>query len=333
MTVRFAENAPGGLVMTRHQRLQAALRGDALDRVPVSAWMHFGSELLSAQQTAGLHACFQHSFDWDWVKVMADYRFDVPEDVWSFESMSQLVKMQRPGRLSPCFAQQRECLIALTKALGPEVPLFDSGYDPYHMLLRHIGHDQAGHLWQHPSWTLGFLDALTDAICAHLSGLKDLGITGYFHATHAAVPEGEARGMGDEVYQRFVRPFDLRILHAAQGLVRILHAHGSGLQLGRLADYPFEVIHTADRDPKNPSLAQLQQWTGACVMGGIDDAGFSGASRAGLARQMEDALRQTGGRRFMLAPGCVVSPSSSGRSLHFLREYAERGSAVQAKNS
>lgn len=317
--------------MTRHQRLQAALRGEWLDRVPVAAWMHFGSEHLSARNTAYLHARFQQTYDWDWVKVMADYHFELPDDVWSFDCLKKLEQIAKPSRFSLCFEQQSQCIVELKNELGLGVPLFDSGYSPYQMLLRHIGHDQSVYLLQHPHWTLDFLLALEDSICNHIADLKSLGITGYFHSTHAAVPIDQVGGMSDEVYERFVRPFDLKILQAAKGMIRILHAHGSGIDLDRLADYPFEVIHLADRERSNPDLSDLQHWTGACVMGGIDAGGFSKASRAGLAWQMDDAMAQTGGRRFMLAPGCVVSSSSSASSLHFLRRYSELGSSMKIR--
>ena len=315
--------------MTRRQRLLAALRGEPVDRVPVVAWMHFGSEHLSPAETAQLHARFQRAYDWDWVKVMADYHFEVPADVLAFDSADKIDRLRPPGSDAPCFRAQQACLVHLQQALGRQVPLFDSGYDPYQMLLRHIGRDQAVHLWQHARRVLDFLDPLADAICTHIQALKDLGIAGYFHATNAAVPAGRARGMTDEVYERLVRPFDLRILQAAEGMVRVLHAHGSGIDLKRLSGYPFEIIQVSDRDPANPSLAQLQRWTGACVMGGIDEAGFSGASRALLASQVEDALRQTNGRRFILAPGCVLPSSSSAASLRFLRDSVD-GRAVPA---
>jgi uroporphyrinogen decarboxylase len=305
--------------MTRHQRLFAALRGDPVDRIPVSAWMHFGSEHLSADRTASLHAQFQRAYDWDFVKVMADYHFDVPAEVCAFDQLERLERIQPPTAGAQCFRMQLACLGQLHQTLGADTPIFDSGYDPYQMLLRHIGRDQADHLWTHRAWTLRFLHSLTDAICAHLENLKALGITGYFHSTNAATPAHQSRGVNDEVYAHFVRPFDLRILHAAQGLVRILHAHGSGIDLARLSGYPFEILHVADRDPANPDLRELQRWTGACVMGGIDETRFTGASRAVLKAQMDDARQQTGGRRFMLAPGCVLPSSSSKASLRFLR--------------
>ncbi|MEY5002510.1 MAG: hypothetical protein RL678_319 [Pseudomonadota bacterium] len=316
-----ANELAGVRSMTRHQRLFAALRGDSVDRVPVAAWMHFGTEHLSASSTACLHEQFQSAYDWDFVKVMADYHFDLPTDVFAFDRLENLERINRPTLSAPCFREQLACVNELQKTLGDDTPIFDSGYDPYQMILRHIGRDQAKYLWEHRQWTLLFLDSLADAICAHIRNLKSLGITGYFHSTNAATPIGQSRGVSDEVYQQFVRPFDLRIMHAAQGMVRILHAHGSGIDLSRLSGYPFEVLHIADRHPNNPDLSELQRWTSACVMGGIDETSFSGVSRAMLAEQIDDAFKQTGQRRFILAPGCILPSSSCKASLKFLRQH------------
>lgn len=192
------------------------------------------------------------------------------------------------------------------------------------MLLRHIGRDQAEHLWSRNDFLASFLDGLSDAICAHIDDLKAIGVTGYFHATNAATPFGKPRGMNDDIYALYVRPYDLKILRAAQGMIRVLHAHGSGIELSRLQSYPFEVVHISDRDRDNPSLGELLEWTNACVMGGIDESSFSSDSRAKIAAQMDDAMKQTGGRRFILAPGCVIPSSSSGASLQFMRYYFEQ---------
>lgn len=306
--------------MTKRQRLLSAVRGEAVDRPPVSAWMHFGSEHLPPRAVALLHRKFYETYSWDFIKVMADYRFGVPDHM-AFETRAQLQELRPPGPKAACFKKQIECLKWLQDSVGPEVPLFDSGYDPYQMLLRHIGRDQADNLWRHADLALAFLEELSDAIVTHVAALKSVGVEGYFHSTNAGAPVSASRGMADEVAERFVRPFNLKILDAAQGLVRILHAHGSGIELRRLCNYQFEILHLSDRDKTNPGLSQARRWSGRCVMGGIDEAGFSSVSIQELARQVDDAVAQTQGRGFILSPGCVVPPSSSARSLHFIRQY------------
>lgn len=311
------------LGMTRHARFRAAVSGQPLDRVPVSAWMHLGTEHLSAQETAWLHERWFRAYGWDVLKVMNDDHFDVP---------AHLLRLERPGQIrdlaaavtdtAPCFAKQQHCLSALCQAVGNEVPLMDSGYSPWHMVLRHIGHDQAEMLCAHPVETARLLQTVCEAVCAHVQRLPSLGVTAYFHATHGAVPQGQPKGISDDVFQRFVQPFDCAVLEAGKGLVRVLHVHGHGVALERLDGYPFEVLHLSDRVPTNPDLARLRRWTDRCLMGGVDEAGFTAASLGTLQSQMDNAVAQTGGQGLVLAPGCVLPSSSSARSLRHLAARA-----------
>ncbi len=313
-----------GKTMSRHERFTAAVNGLPVDRVPVSAWMHLGTEHLPPAQVAQLHEAYWRAYDWDVLKVMADYRVEIPKAIESFNTPESLSNLSLAMQASTCFERQYECVALLMDKVGSEVPVLDSGYDPYTFVLRHIGHDQAPSLLLNAPALLGVLEVLTHRICQHLTNLKALGVTGYFHATLGAIGPEQQRGLSQEEFERFVRPFDLRILEAARGIVRVLHAHGSGLLLDRLVDYPFEILHVADRTPSNPGLALLRQWTQKCLMGGVDERTFTAFSVSGLNAQISDAIVQTGSDSLILAPGCAVPPSSSGRLLTALRYVSSK---------
>lgn len=309
--------------MSRHQRLAASVAGAAIDRLPCTAWFHFGAEHLNGAQAAWLHEQFFRAYDWDLLKVMGDHRFAVPEHIRCFDTVQHIRAIAAPTMDSPCFREQQHCLASLRTRLGGELPLIDSGYSPYQMLLRNIGRDQAPYLWEHQHATLTLLEQICAAICAHIRQLKRLGVDGYFHATDGAIAGHMPHGIGEQVYERFVRPFDMAILKAGEGMVRVLHAHGNGIDLQRLRDYPFEIMHLSDRSPDNPDLTELRKWTGRCLMGGIDERSFSSASLDILSGQMSDALACAGRQGLILAPGCVLSPSCSARSLRFIRAFAD----------
>lgn len=55
--------------MTRWERLRAALKGQDVDRVPVSMWRHFFAKETSAESLAEAMIGFQSRFDWDFMKV------------------------------------------------------------------------------------------------------------------------------------------------------------------------------------------------------------------------------------------------------------------------
>lgn len=304
--------------MGRHGRFAAAVRCLPVDRPPVTAWMHLGSEHLPPAQVAQLHEAYWRAYDWDVLKVMADYRVEIPLTIESFDTPESLGRLQAAVQAASCFERQYECVARLMERVGQEVPVLDSGYDPYTLVLRHIGRDQVRSLCLNAEALRGVLEAFTQQICQHLERLKALGVTGYFHATWGAMRADQPRGLGQETFERCVRPFDLRILQAAQGMVRVLHAHGSGLRLERLADYPFEVLHIADRTPGNPTLAQLRAWTPKCLMGGVDERTFTAFSVGGLRAQMGEAMARAGTQGLILAPGCAVPASSPGRLLKTL---------------
>ena len=90
----------------------------------------------------------------------------------------------------------------------------------------------------------------------------------------------------------------------------MLHAHGLDLMLESMEDYPVDMLNWHDRLTE-PNLATASKIFGGLVVGGIDEnaslvSGTTEATRAEVA----DAIAQTGGRRLMVAPGCVLLVST-----------------------
>ena len=310
--------------MTPRERFFAAVEGRPVDRVPVTTWVHFLSDHLPGDETASLHARFLKAYDWDLAKVMGDYRYPVPAALRSLDDPALLDQFGVVGLDAPCFAEQLKCLTALRAAMGADFPLVETGFDPYQSILRNIGRDQEANLWKYREPTLRALERACESICGYVRAIKKLGVEGYFYSVNSAIPAGFPRGASQEVYETFLRPFDLRILNEAEGMVRILHVHGTGLAMDRVRDYPCEVINLSDRLPGNPTLRELRQWTDKCLMGGLDESKFADLSLAAIAAQVDDAIAQAGREKFILAPGCTIPSFSPRRSLAFLRACAAR---------
>jgi len=310
--------------MNKRQRFFAAVRGEKIDRPPVTAWVHFLSDHLTGEQTAALHRCFLETYDWDVAKVMNDYRYPVPAGVQTLEDPASLRKFKVLSLDEPCFAEQLKCLRSLRDALGPDIALIDTGFDPYQQILRNVGFDQAVHLRNNKAETLRALDAVAETLCRYIAAVKKLGVEAFFLSINGAIREGFPRGSNQEVYETFQRPFDLRLLKAAEGMVRILHVHGVGLEMRRVLDYPCEVISISDRLSGNPSLAELRKLTPKCLMGGIDETKIQERNLPALAHEIDDAFAQAGRRNFILAPGCTIPSFSPKRTLTFLRDYTCR---------
>ncbi len=310
--------------MNKRERFFAAVRGEKMDRPPVTTWVHFLSDHLSGEQTADLHRIFLETYDWDVAKVMSDYRYPIPAGVQTLEDAASLRAFKPLGLDEPCFAEQLKCLAALRTALGPDIALIETGFDPYQQILRNVGFDQAAHMWKHKADTLGALETVADSICRYIGAVKAQGVESFFLSVNGAIREGFPRGSSQEVYATFQRPFELQLLKAAEGMVRILHVHGTGLDLGRVLDYPCEVISVSDRLPGNPSLTELRKLTPKCLMGGIDETKFQERNLPALAREIDDAIAQAGRSNFILACGCTIPSFSPKRSLMFLRDYTRK---------
>lgn len=307
--------------MTPRERFLAAVQGRPVDRIPATSWVHFLSDHLSGERAAQLHEDFQRAYGWDVLKVMGDYRYPVPAELRSIDGPQIIDGIRAIGLDEPCFAEQLACMQHLQRSLGPDVPLLDTAFDPYQSIVRNVGRDQQDNLWKYKDATLRALDRVCESICNYIAQIKKLGVTGYFYSMNSAIPDGFPRGTRDEVYETFLRPFDLKVLKAAEGMVRVLHVHGGGLDLKRLDGYPFEVINLSDRAPNNPSLADLRQWTDKCIMGGIDENTLPDLSLDALAHQIDDAVAQAGRERLILAPGCTVPSYAPQRSLRFFRDH------------
>jgi uroporphyrinogen decarboxylase len=307
--------------MNKRERFFAAVRGGEIDRPPVTAWVHFLSDHLTGEQTAALHRCFLETYDWDVAKVMNDYRYPIPAGVQTLEDPASLRAFKPLDLDEPGFEEQLKCLAALRAELGPDIALIDTGFDPYQQILRNVGFDQAAHMWKHKAETLRALETVAESTCRYIAAVKAQGVDAFFLSINGAIREGFPRGSNRQVYETFQRPFELQLLRAAEGMVRILHVHGSGLDIGRVLDYPCEVISVSDRLPGNPSLAELRKITPKCLMGGIDETKLQERNLPALAREVDDALAQAGRRKFILAPGCTIASFTPKRSLTFLRDY------------
>jgi len=307
--------------MNKRERFLAAVRGEQTDRLPVTAWVHFLSDHLSGEQTAALHRSFLEAYDWDVCKVMNDYRYPVPAGVQTLEDPASLRAFKPLGLDEPCFAEQLKCLAALRAGLGADIALIDTGFDPYQQILRNVGFDQAAHMWKHKDDTLRALESVAGTLCRYIAAVKAQGVEAFFLSINGAIREGFPRGSSAQVYATFQRPFELQLLKAAEGMVRILHIHGAGLDLARVLDYPCEAISISDRLPGNPSLAEMRKLTPKCLMGGIDETKFQERNLPALAREIDDAIAQAGRSKFILAPGCTIPSFSPKRTLAFLRAY------------
>jgi uroporphyrinogen decarboxylase len=78
-----------------------------------------------------------------------------------------------------------------------------------------------------------------------------------------------------------------------------------------LLDYPVHAFHWATSGADNPSLTDILARTDKAVMGGVShDSTILSSRPEDVAAEARAAIEATLGRRFLLAPGCSIAPTT-----------------------
>jgi len=314
----------------------AALKGEAADRPPVSVWRHFYDQEISCEGLVDAMLGFQRRWDWDFMKLNPRAQYHV-EDwgstyAYSHDAMtgprmiSAAVKdpgdWEKIGRLSIDKGALCEHLDALAEIVGTlkgDVPVIMTVFTPLSVASRLVDSDatMVAQLREHPEKVHPALEAITETFASFVRACLDRGADGIFYATtswasRTLIPEEE--------YGEFGRPYDLRVLAGArEAPFNVLHVCRSENMLRLLRDYPVQAFNWDARDPTNPSLGEGLALTNRAVIGGIDQARAHEMTPAEAGGQARASLAQGGPRRFMLGPGCTVSPRTRDDQLEAIR--------------
>jgi len=328
--------------LTRTERVLAALRGEEVDRVPVSAWWHDFAREWSPHGLAEATLEAYRQYGWDFIKVnprACYYAEDWGARYVQADAANKQPILVEPGVSSPehlsriqpldvsrgAYGEQVESLRIIGERLAGEAPFIQTVFSPLAVASRITGSTKYVQrlMRESPDRLMEALAAIARTLAEYSRACLDAGASGIFFAT---VEWGSRDTISLEDYNRFARPFDLQALAAVQGApFNVLHVCRDNNHLLGLLDYPVAVFHWDALGKGNPSLKGVLARTGAAVMGGVThgDAMTSG-SPAVIAKQAERAIIETGGRCFLLAPGCSIEPTTPAVNLRTLAQGPRR---------
>jgi uroporphyrinogen decarboxylase len=307
--------------MTRRERLEATIRGEAADRAPVALWRHFPGDDQDPATLAASTVAFQRQYDFDFVKVTPASSFCVrdwgAEDRWLGNEEGTREYTRRPisgpeewRALQPLdpergvLGRQLHCLELIHQALGDQVPFIQTIFNPLSQAKNLAGQPTLlAHLRQAPDALRAGLATIAETTVCFIEAARRRGIAGIFLATQHASYEI----LSEAEYREFGMPFDRPLLEAADGLwLNVFHLHGTRVMFDLLADYPAQVVNWHDRETP-PTLSAGQKRVRGAVLGGLRQwETMVRGSPDDVRREVNDALTQTGGRRFILGTGCVT---------------------------
>jgi uroporphyrinogen decarboxylase len=307
---------------TKRERLQATFAGEPADRPPAALWRHFPGDDQRAADQARAHADFQHTFDFDFIKVTPSSSFCVED--WGTKSVyegnlegtrrylchavnepADWYSLPTLDVRTGALGEQVACLRALRELVGPDVPFIQTIFNPLAQAKYLAGDERVlVDMRQNPDALLAGLRTVTARTLLFVEQALLAGAAGIF----LAVQHASYRLLNEEEYRRFGEPFDRQILDAlpASAWLNVLHLHGDDVMFDLLADYPVQAINWHDRET-GPALGEALGRTQRAVCGGLRQwETMVRGEPANVRTEIADAIGQTAGRRLIVGTGCVT---------------------------
>lgn len=330
--------------MTRKERIEAAVKGEAVDRPPVSFWRRF---YLSEQQPEDLALRLlecQGSYDWDFIVVTARTSFH--GEAWGNEYVYGEDEETAPAQLTtrivqPGSFEELDVLDPEDDVLGEHLTGLRwlrrkrQGDAPYLFMMRTplaIADILVGHtartlqiMRSNPQSLKKGLEVIAVTMGSFASEcIRSGGACGIFLVT----PRWASRdAITVDEYNEFGRPYDLILLESVRNAeFNVLQVSGGNCMIKELLDYPAAAFNWDARDPSNPTIKEVFKLTGKAILGGIDQKKTLVSSGPNdVIAEAKEALEATGGRRLLLGPGADYPSNVPPANLKAISDWIKSG--------
>lgn len=326
--------------MTHRERVEATLKGQEVDRVPVSMWRHFFDKETSSEGLAKAMLAFQHRFDWDFMKV--NPRASYHAEGWG-------LKMQYDGNSPPqvietpvrhpddwlrldvleldrgVLKEHLHALELIARGLKGEVPFLMTVFTPLSIASRLAPSEEVfwQHLREHTDKVRHALEVVTETFVRFATACLERGASGLFYATTAWAT---TQRMTEEEYRRCALPYDLKLLNALPAAeFHLLHVCRDHNMLRTVKDYPVHAFNWDARGKGNPALVEGKALVGErAVIGGVSHGtGLVNATPQQLVAEVHGMRVAMGKKGWMLGTGCTFLPETPEVNIQAIRQAVE----------
>jgi uroporphyrinogen decarboxylase len=296
-----AASAVASAKMSSRERVDCALKGQAVDRPPFSFWHHFGLEKFPGERQAEATLDFHRKFRTDLVKVMSDYPYPKPAGNW----------YQAEAVASP-FPEELRALESIRAGLNNDAYFVETIFNPWNVAEKLSSPKEVMELKErNPKSLHAALHAIAESEANHARKAIAAGAAGIF----LAIANAQDGIMTREDYRKFSEPYDRIVLKAAAGApLNVLHLHGDKVYLDVFTKgWPAAAINYSTHGTK-VSVAEMRKKYAGVLMAGLDEVNYRKLTAAELRDQWKSA-ESAAGRRFILTPGCSVPNDSADEEL------------------
>ncbi len=318
-------------MMDKRSRVQAALRGEAVDRVPLSLWRHFHREDRTPQGLAVATLALVLEYDLDLVKLTPSGLYAVED--WGGErivypgteddppflrtpAVTEPADWRRLPVLDPvagALGRELQAVRLVAAGLGGQTPLLMTVFSPLTLAYKLAGGRVINHLRQHPTDLHAGLETIAETTARFARAALEAGADGLFFATQLA----GHRWLTPAEYEEFGQSYDLAVLD--RSAITVLHLHGQDVFFDLVNRYPIHAVSWHDRETA-PSLADARRLTDRAFITGLDRELLERGPVAAIQNQAREALSQTEGRGLILAPSCVIPTTAPAAHLQAVRD-------------
>jgi uroporphyrinogen decarboxylase len=304
------------------ERLEAAIRGRPVDRIPWALWRHFPGADADAESLAEAVLAFHRRWEFDFVKVTpANALF---AEAWGNEMLpgdsaegtraygrravaipKDWLRLRHLSPEHPLLAREIRALRLVRVGVASEIPVFQTFFSPLAVAKNLAGEERLIHHFREAPDALGEgLETINESTRRFADACLNAGADSAFFAVNTACHEFFTM----EEYAGFGLPYDRVAVDALRRSARfvLLHLHGRDIHFDLFRDFPADIVNWHDRRTP-PSLRDALSRIQGAVLGGLDEWGalLNGPPEA-IRAEAEDAVAQTGGTRFILGSGCVI---------------------------
>jgi len=310
------------------ERVGHALRGEAVDRPPFSFWYHFGLQHMPGRDHARAEIDFYRAYDLDFLKVMSDYPYPLPENLEAIETEDDWKRIEPIESNAACWIQQLSALDMIGDTIGKEALFIETIFSPWttaRRLARSGGLPTAR--LRYPETLLAAMDAIATSLANYSREALKRGAAGVFLSLGAASDDV----MSSADYEVWGRPFDLKILEAVRDApFNVLHIHGKRIHFDSVLDYPVSALNWSHYATV-PTLVDGKARSKKTVLGGIDEAVASHVSASEISEQIADTTREVGTTGLIVTPGCSVPTDTREMNLRSIKSTVEMVGAHRAR--
>lgn len=327
--------------MEKRERLENAIAGRQVDRLPVSLWRHWPGDDQRAADLARASIDFQATYDWDFVRVIPastvsavdcgiqdsrclDCTGDREPVKYAVTRSLEWTEIRPPDPMRGSTSKYLDALRIIKQQTNDNTPVIATVYSPLSQAMRIGGQQQLLRDMRTQADRLRTgLNTLTEGILRFIDAIKYEEIAGIAyvieHACHTVMSESE--------YLEFGAAYDRKIIEMLPDKLWLntVSLHGVSPMLKIVGSYPVQAFNW-DAVRSRIDLASGKSMTRGAICGGLSAEQHL---NMGTPAMIRDAIRAAansvdGGQGLILSAETPFSVTVPQSNLRAVRETAEQ---------